>query len=705
MPKRLALKKPSEVYFEATASEEVMVLAGDGEASLPTFSMTAYTGGKMRVAGYYHPVVVNLATASAAGTVAILKDHDVGQVVGHAAGSDVVISPQRIKVSGVVSGTGPYAAEVVGTSKNKFPWQASIGGMPSEVRFIDRGERETVNGRVIEGPAYKLDGVVIREVSFVALGADGNTSGTVAASFNVEEGQMTFSEWMKAKGFDEATQTAGGLTFLKALYEADGGAEGGKPTEGSKPAVKATSTATIDTEQAIEQMNARFAANAERVDKINELCLSHPAIKAKAIKENWDVQRTELEVLRANRDKAPAAPSGRSGDITQRVLQAALCQSRGIQDLEKNFTEQELQAAHTRYRGRMGIQQLLLIAAAQHGYTPDHGERITDSNLTDILHAACPPRAVRGASTLSLPGILGDTANREALAGYMEEDDAWKEIAQIKSVQDFRQVTAYRLLDDFGYLEVGQDGELKHGAISEESYTRQAKTYGRMFTLTRQQIINDDLSVFDDIRARLGRGSAQKMNVVFWTEFMDNSSFFTTGRANYITGSTTNLGTDGVGLGLAVLAYRKMTSPTADGSKRVNADTQNPVGRSPGGRPSILLVPPELEANAEILYKNLNLGSVGNSTANIHANKYRPVVAWQLSNSSYTGYSTTAFYLLNDPVRSAPIVVSFLNGQQTPTVEVADSDFGTLGIQFRGYHDFGCDQAEYLCGVKSKGAA
>jgi hypothetical protein len=51
------------------------------------------------------------------------------------------------------------------------------------------------------------------------------------------------------------------------------------------------------------------------------------------------------------------------------------------------------------------------------------------------------------------------------------------------------------------------------------------------------------------------------------------------------------------------------------------------------------------------------------------------------------------------------MVVSFLNGQQSPTVESADADFNTLGIQFRGYHDFGVDKAEYVSGVKSKGAA
>ena len=76
-----------------------------------------------------------------------------------------------------------------------------------------------------------------------------------------------------------------------------------------------------------------------------------------------------------------------------------------------------------------------------------------------------------------------------------------------------------------------------------------------------------------------------------------------------------------------------------------------------------------------------------------------------LSDSAFTGYSTTAWYLLRPPTDMAAVAVSFLNGNQTPTVESSDADFDTLGIQFRGYHDFGCDQAEYLAGIKSKGAA
>jgi len=47
------------------------------------------------------------------------------------------------------------------------------------------------------------------------------------------------------------------------------------------------------------------------------------------------------------------------------------------------------------------------------------------------------------------------------------------------------------------------------------------------------------------------------------------------------------------------------------------------------------------------------------------------------------------------------IQVVFLNGKQMPTVEQADADFKQLGIQFRGYHDFGVALQEPRAAVKS----
>ena len=68
-----------------------------------------------------------------------------------------------------------------------------------------------------------------------------------------------------------------------------------------------------------------------------------------------------------------------------------------------------------------------------------------------------------------------------------------------------------------------------------------------------------------------------------------------------------------------------------------------------------------------------------------------------------TGNSDTAWYLLVGPGDFAIIDVAFLDGRQMPTVETADMDFNKLGIQMRGYHDWGVAFHEKRGGIKSAG--
>src|SRR5690606_5093932 len=128
------------------------------------------------------------------------------------------------------------------------------------------------------------------------------------------------------------------------------------------------------------------------------------------------------------------------------------------------------------------------------------------------------------------------------------------------------------------------------GTVSDESYSRQVATYAKMAAITRTQIINDDLGAFNDMRTRIGRGALTKFNDLFWSTFMDNSTFFN--GSNAATGSPGSvLGTDGVGLQGAVLKFRNLKSPD---------------GKSIDGEPVILLAPPELEFNARRLHQSTN---------------------------------------------------------------------------------------------------
>lgn len=709
-----------------STSGPITLQAAVKPAELRRFKMLAYTGGAMKLPGFDLPVVVDLAGLSIPGQrIPIFRDHRPNKVIGHT--ETITSDGKTLEAEGVVSGTGPDAREVLATSKHEFPWQASIGGTPDDLEHVPAGQQVQANGQTFTGPLYMARKSTLREISFVPLGADGNTYAAIAASMGAA---MTFEQWclgfMTMEEFQALDDNAK-AALQKAFDAANPSASTDPPADPTMPAaatvaaptpapVAAAAVVPIQAAggQHLTQLRIEAAAEITRQNAIRRL-IPDPSIEAEvdvngrrqrvnvlthAIEAGWTRDQTELVVLRAGLTADPArTPYGYARSSapapTAQVIEAALCQTLNLPNIDKHFKPEVLEAADRNHRG-LGLQQVILMAAAQNGHHAGPGQRISASNLRSVLQAAFGGgRQIQAAFTpVSLPGVFANVANKELLQGYTEEDQTWKEIAGIRSVSDFKQVTSYRLLDSMEYEEVGPGGEIMHGKLDEESYTRQAKTYAKMLSLTRQDIINDDMGAFDDLRARLGRGAAQKFNNIFWTEFLSNAStFWTTARTNYIEGSTTNLGTDGVGLGLGVKAFRQMRSPSADGSKRI------------GGRPEILLVPPELESVADLLYEGRNVTSVKVADANTHAGKYRPVVCAWLSDSNFTGYSTTAWYLLRNPGIAPAVVVSFLNGMQAPTVEDAEAEFNVLGVQFRGYHDFGVDQAEYLCGVKSKGAA
>lgn len=371
------------------------------------------------------------------------------------------------------------------------------------------------------------------------------------------------------------------------------------------------------------------------------------------------------------------------------VLEAAVSMARGISGVEDQYSDMVLQSAQSEFPIGIGLQQLLIRAALRAGLPIPPGMRVTSGNIKEVLRA--------GFSTASLPGILSNIANKELLQGYNEEDQTWKEVSVVKPVTDLKPHTSYRMLDDMEYEELGPGGKIKHGTVDEESYTRQAGTYAKMATLTRTHIINDDIGALDDIRFRVGRGGAKKFNRVFWTEWLSSvDNLFTALNGNYITGAATTLLNDMVGLSIALDAFDSLRTPTADGGK---------VPSNYGGSPAILLTPGGgISRVAETIFANENMGGVDNGDANIHAGKYKPVKSVFLNDASVPGGSALAWYLLRSPTDAAGAVVSFLNGMTEPTVESAEANFDTLGIQFRGYHDFGVDPAEYLCGIKSKGA-
>ncbi|HMP07601.1 MAG TPA: hypothetical protein PJ982_14725, partial [Lacipirellulaceae bacterium] len=118
-----ALPKTLELSASAVFDLEA---AGDGGASLPRFRMVAYTGGPMRIAGWRFPVILDLAGLAIPSQARPIRfGHDPLSGVGH---TDAIrVEQGQLVATGVVSRDTSAAREVVVSSKNGFPWQASVG--------------------------------------------------------------------------------------------------------------------------------------------------------------------------------------------------------------------------------------------------------------------------------------------------------------------------------------------------------------------------------------------------------------------------------------------------------------------------------------------------------------------------------------------------------------------------------------------------
>ena len=658
----------SQLSISATAVFDIdAAVDGSSAASLPKFRMVAYTGGPMRVAGWRYPVIIDLAGLSIPSQARPIRfGHDPLSGVGH---TDAIrVEGGQLIATGIVSRDTPAAREVVVSSKNGFPWQASVGAGVDEFEFVKDGQKVTVNGTQYSGPVNVVRKSSLGEISFVDLGADGATSASVAAQASATPGGPDMD--------DSQTQT-----------QDDPNAAPVAPVV-PNPATPEPVTTQPEVNAAIEAMRAAHATELDRIAGIRRIYNGAlPSLEARAIREGWNLEKAELEKIRATRPAVPAIHV-QNNTINAPVLEAACFLAAGLSNVEEVADEQSLDLAARRFRGGIGLQELLLEAAWANGYS---GRNFRDHRA--VMRAAFGNSIeASSVSNIDIGGILSNVANKFLLDGFYSVERVWRNICAVRNVSDFKTVTSYRLIGKDQYELVAPGGELKHGNLGNESYTNRADTYGLMMAIDRRDIINDDLGAITTVPRKLGRGSGLKINDVFWTVFMNNAAFFTVGNKNFLSGTDTVLSIDG--LTKAEVAYYDL----------VDSD-----GKPIGTMPAIVLVPTALAAIGTQLYKSLemrdNTANARMPISNPHVGKFRVEVSRYLANALYTGNSSKAWYLITDPNDLPLIEVAFLNGQEAPTIETADADFNVLGVQMRGYHDFGCALQDPRAAIKCKGEA
>ena len=119
-------------------------------------------------------------------------------------------------------------------------------------------------------------------------------------------------------------------------------------------------------------------------------------------------------------------------------------------------------------------------------------------------------------TTSDFPYVLGNTLRRTLRDSYESVALTFTPFSRRGTLADFRETSRVRLGAAPTLLKVNEAGEIKPGTFKDTGASIQLETYARQLRVTRQMLINDDLSAFTQIPIAFGGAAARLQNDIVW---------------------------------------------------------------------------------------------------------------------------------------------------------------------------------------------
>lgn len=262
-------------------------------------------------------------------------------------------------------------------------------------------------------------------------------------------------------------------------------------------------------------------------------------------------------------------------------------------------------------------------------------------------------------STSDFGNILINIANKAMLKGFDEAQETFDQFTSVGTLTDFK--PAKRVgLDAFPSLQKVEEGaEFQYGTMGDMGETVVLATYGRMFAITRQTLINDDLDAFSRLPLKMGRAARRTVGDLVFAiltgnpNMSDGNALFSAQHAN-LAGAGASPSEATVNAAITAMSTQK------DRSK--NAVALNIA-------PKFLIASP---VNRSAVLQTLHSEYAPDDTAKAGTTKqpyaYNTVreAATAIFDARLTG---NAWYMAADPAIFDTIEVSYLDGMATPFLE------------------------------------
>jgi hypothetical protein len=287
-----------------------------------------------------------------------------------------------------------------------------------------------------------------------------------------------------------------------------------------------------------------------------------------------------------------------------------------------------------------------------------------------ILGSSFTPRmdSVGYHSTSDFSEITSNVAHKSMLKGFEDSEETFERWTARGTLTDFKTHSRIDMNLFPSLAAVPQGAEYQYVTTGDRAQTWTLATYGNIFAITRQSIINDDLSVFTRIPSRMGRAARRTVGDLVYALLTDNPTMpdsvalFHADHDNLVEGTP----------GAAPSVDTIKAAHTAMATQR---DPDNNAAAL-GIRPKYLICPIALEMTAKMLAAS-QYQPGETFVPNPVAGTFEVVSDARLDLDNAAGW-----YMAADPNTVDTIEVGYLNGVSQPTMEQRDG-FNVDGVEFK----------------------
>ena len=293
--------------------------------------------------------------------------------------------------------------------------------------------------------------------------------------------------------------------------------------------------------------------------------------------------------------------------------------------------------------------------------------------------------------TSAFPSIVEQTINKSYQEGHKRANTTYRRIAKIGTLSDFKKNDNYWVSGTAGeFLEVTEGGELKADVPRDAKRpSRQLKTYGRQFTMTRQAFINDDIGFVTTIPMKYAEAADKTINMQVYSGMQNNVTMpdgikIFDGKHNNIVASGTAPTFESIQAGFKLLQLQKdeFYSPCLI-------------------QPKAIVVPVGYEMTIKQIFHSQTINTEGNTQA------FNPLSEMEtsidmVSDASLNylaGTGACPWYIIGD---GNFVEVDFLNGKETPEIRLSEKS-GTLGLVWDIFLDWGVTYMDHREAVRNNG--